>query len=387
MGVLSAVSARCACAATLALYLLAPDTAHGAKIVTLHTFQGGSDGANPSSSLTNVHGTLYGVTPNGGANGVGTVYTVTPQGVETVLYSFKSSGGDAQRPESRLLELKGLLYGTSPSGGAGGYGTVFAVTPAGAETVVYSFTNGHDGSVPESGLISVGDMLYGTAGGGGAGCCGTVFSLTRNGHLKTLHSFNNDPDGAYPDSSGPALIYANGVLYGTTMLGGINGGTFYAITPQGAETVLHSFQHGSDGWLPKAGLVALNGTIYGATSEGGGCGNGNEVGCGTVFGVTQGTLSVLHAFVGRDGDAPLGGLLVHHTELYGVTARGGRKETYGTVYKITPAGLEQTVHRFAPGGGGYSPVSDLVDLGGVLYGTTELGGGACNCGTVFKLVR
>jgi uncharacterized repeat protein (TIGR03803 family) len=42
------------------------------------------------------------------------------------------------------------------------------------------------------------------------------------------------------------------------------------------------------------------------------------------------------------------------------------------------------VHSFGKGNDGASPVAGLINVGGVLYGTTSEGGGA-NAGTVFSL--
>ncbi|MGO4885857.1 MAG: choice-of-anchor tandem repeat GloVer-containing protein [Bryobacteraceae bacterium] len=43
----------------------------------------------------------------------------------------------------------GNFYGTTAGGGAWGPGTVFKLSPAGTETVLYSFTGGADGG-PQS---------------------------------------------------------------------------------------------------------------------------------------------------------------------------------------------------------------------------------------------
>ena len=51
------------------------------------------------------------------------------------------------------LDSAGNLYGTTEYGGSG-TGTVFKVTPAGAETVLYSFSSANgDGAYPRAGLI------------------------------------------------------------------------------------------------------------------------------------------------------------------------------------------------------------------------------------------
>jgi uncharacterized repeat protein (TIGR03803 family) len=64
------------------------------RFAIIYTFQGGADGADPVAPLINIHGTLYGFTQAGGTcplnvTGCGTVFSVTPAGVERVLYSFQ----------------------------------------------------------------------------------------------------------------------------------------------------------------------------------------------------------------------------------------------------------------------------------------------------------
>jgi uncharacterized repeat protein (TIGR03803 family) len=68
---------------------IGPARAAGERVV--YSFNGGSDGAHPSS-LIKVNGTLYGTTIYGGSesceNGCGTVFSVTPAGAEKVVYTF-----------------------------------------------------------------------------------------------------------------------------------------------------------------------------------------------------------------------------------------------------------------------------------------------------------
>jgi uncharacterized repeat protein (TIGR03803 family) len=80
----------------------------------------------------------------------------------------------------------------------------------------------------------------------------------------------NCAEGAIPVTN---LIDVKGTLYGTTASGGASQyyGTAFSLNPvTGAETVLYSFcsQDGcTDGWFPQAGLIDINGTIYGTTSH------------------------------------------------------------------------------------------------------------------------
>jgi uncharacterized repeat protein (TIGR03803 family) len=214
---------------------------------------------------------------------------VSTTGGEHVLYSFGHGG---VRPDAPVIDLNGTLYGTTLYGGPDNDGVVYSVSIAsGAEHVLYSFTAGSDGEYPAAGLLDINGTLYGTTlyGGGSSACkngCGTVFSISTSGAETVLHSFAGGSDGAYPRA---ALTDLNGTLYGTTAAGGgapgcADGcGTIFSISTSGAETVVHSFSAGSDGWRPLADLLDVNGTLYGTTFLGGGRSTKCHQGCGTVF--------------------------------------------------------------------------------------------------------
>jgi uncharacterized repeat protein (TIGR03803 family) len=150
--------------------------------------------AAPAVGLTQgADGNLYGVSASGGANrGQGMFYRVTPAGGRTVLYSFGAGNDDAVQPDAALIQgADGNFYGTSAAGGAYGAGTVFRITPAGVETVLYAFSGGASGepATPAPGLILGADgNLYGTTRAGGAHSIGVVFRLTPAGALSVLDS-------------------------------------------------------------------------------------------------------------------------------------------------------------------------------------------------------
>jgi uncharacterized repeat protein (TIGR03803 family) len=239
----------------------------------LHSFGGSGDGEYPEAGLINVNGTLYGTTTGGGASSNGTVFSITPPGSGTVLYSFKG-GKDGEGPGD-LIAVKGTLYGTTSGGGSGlcngGCGTVYKITTAGTETVLYRFFKhfGTDGRNPR-GPLDVNGTLYGTTSYGD----GTVFKITTSGtKYKSLYSFKGGTDGAYPEAG---LINVNGTLYGTTEFGGGFGchnvdycGTIFKVTTSGTEAVLYSFKGKSNGAWPLAGLLDVKGTLYGTTEFGG----------------------------------------------------------------------------------------------------------------------
>jgi|SRR5215469_12144001 len=259
-----------------------------------------ADGANPAASLIDVKRRLYGTTLIGGANsvynvcdtGCGTVFSVDPKTkAETVLHSFPAGVADAFGPRAGLLDVNGTLYGTTEYGGngchGGGCGTVFSFDPGtGAEKVLYSFCSQQDcpdGNGPFASPIVVNGVLYGTTESGGTGCggggCGTVFSFDPGtGTEKVLYAFcsqQNCTDGRAPLAG---LIDENDALYGTTNSGGGTGcggngcGTVFAVDlKSGTEKVLYSFcslANCADGAFPSAGLIDVNGTLYGTNRTG-----------------------------------------------------------------------------------------------------------------------
>ncbi|HEY2474227.1 MAG TPA: choice-of-anchor tandem repeat GloVer-containing protein, partial [Candidatus Cybelea sp.] len=133
--------------------------------------------------------------------GCGTVFSISAAGKETVLYAFKGGSADGEFPSASLLKVNGKLYGTT-SGGYNREGTVFAITTSGKETSLYSFKGAPDGAQPSAPLLNVKGTLYGTTAKGGSGCssgCGTVFSITKSGKETVLHSFGEaNEDGRYP---------------------------------------------------------------------------------------------------------------------------------------------------------------------------------------------
>lgn len=359
-----------------------------------------NDGAMPAAGLI-LNGILYGTTQQGGTHsgcqpygGCGTVFSIDQKETETVLHSF--NGSDGASPVAGLRVGHHVLYGTTQNGGKNDTGTVFSITSSGKEDVLYSFgaKSSGDGDAPEDALVLIHNVLYGTTKlGGEHGPNGTVFSMTTSGTEKILHNFSGS-DGLRPRAG---LVDLNGVLYGTTQAGGANDtGTVFSITPGGKHRLMYSFgAFGSgDGERPRSGqLIAHDSVLYGTTERGGKytCGgyDARRQFCGTVFSITtSGVETVLHSFGGLssgDGAQPEAGLVDLNGVLYGTTQAGGANNT-GTVFSITPSGTEKVVHSFGSSGSGDGamPVARLVLWDKTLYGTTELGG-AKNQGTVFSL--
>ena len=102
---------------------------------TIYNFMPGSTGDNPGGSVViDTAGNLYGTTIYGGSQncGCGVVYELSPQpGGQwqyTVLHTFV--GADGAQPDANLtLDDNGNIYGTTLTGGPGGAGVVFEITP------------------------------------------------------------------------------------------------------------------------------------------------------------------------------------------------------------------------------------------------------------------
>ncbi len=141
---------------------------------------------------------------------------------------------------------------------------------------------------------------------------------------------------------------------------------------------LYSFHGG--GRYPYAELTEFQGKLYGTTTAGGS--TNCRPHCGVVFSLdlTTGQKKVVYKFRGgTDGSVPKTGLTVAGGLLYGTTEQGGG------VFSIDPAtGMEKTVHAFGGGSDGLAPSSALLDVAGVLYGETSQGGGSGN-GTIYAI--
>ena len=149
-------------------------------------------------------------------------FKLTPTGVLTTVYRFcsKTNCADGAYPEAGLVQATdGNLYGTTFYGGANssacsglGCGTVFKITLAGKLTTLHSFcslTNCPDGAEPAAGVVQATDgNFYGTTFTGGANSYGTVFKITAAGKLTTLYSFCSQTGCADGGPSKAGLIQA-----------------------------------------------------------------------------------------------------------------------------------------------------------------------------------
>jgi uncharacterized repeat protein (TIGR03803 family) len=308
------------------------------NLTTLHSFSGSpGDGALPFAGLVQgTDGNFYGTTASGGAFFQGTVFRMTPSGAITVLHSFNSFFSEGAVPIAGLVQgSDGNFYGTTAFGGAHFNGTVFKIDVAGNLTTLHSFSGSpSEGANPVAALVQASDgNFYGTTASGGEHFHGTVFRITPAGALTVLHSFSGFPsEGAVPFAG--LVQGSDGDFYGTTALGGTHlKGTVFKIDATGSLTTLHSFSGSpSEGANPVAALVqGSDGDFYGTTALGGAHLKG------TVFKIdATGSLTTLHSFSGSPGEGALPfAALVQGSDgnFYGTTALGGAHGA-GTVFKL-----------------------------------------------------
>jgi uncharacterized protein (TIGR03437 family) len=256
-----------------------------------------------------------GTTAKGSGTFYGWIFKLTPSGTLTPLYIFgETSNVDGSGPEGSLIQASdGNLYGTTQQGGTGhcldsfslnvGCGTVFQATLGGAETPLYSFLSTlNDGINPIYGLIQASDgNFYGTTPVGGANGYGTIFQITPAGTLNTLYSFG------YGCGPGGSLIQAtDGNLYGITSYycGSHQAGTIFSITLGGTLTTVYNFCSQAacaDGRTPSALLQGADGNFYGTTS-------GGSSSHGTVFKLVLASVPAVTAVV--NGASFVGGGVV-----------------------------------------------------------------------------
>jgi len=168
-------------------------------------------------------GNFYGATWLDGASGKGAVFKITPTGEKSVLHSFAGGPTDGAYPSFPLIQGRdGNFYGTTGSGGANNLGTVYMLTPAGALTILYSFAGGAgDGAVPDTGLLQASDgNFYGMTLEGGTNDTGTIFKLTPSGADTVLYSFAPLGQPKVTALSASFIEGSDGNFYSVSMNGG-----------------------------------------------------------------------------------------------------------------------------------------------------------------------
>lgn len=335
-----------------------------------------ADGLSPGQNLfLDADGNLYGVTSLGGKYNAGLAYEIVPNAKRTKgklveLYSFCTVSGctDGQNA-SRGLTYQGAasgapydgtapLFGVTASGGIGA-GVAYQLTFVPGkikrkEKALYTFCTQakcSDGNSPSTVISDANGNLYGITDFGGANDWGALFELAPSNRQfaeTVVYSFCQLADCADGRNPAGTLVFDTaGNILGTTRYGGANNaGVIYQVVPTGqnsTESVMHDFCSESacaDGAHPESGaVIGANGIVFGSAYFGGDPNCDSNQGCGTVFQMSGGTLSVLHTFCPggtncTDGLFPNGVTLDKSGSLFGTTQGGFG--SHGTAYRLKP---------------------------------------------------
>lgn len=367
------------------VFKILPD---GTGYVSLRDFDG-TNGSEPTGSLFSDGTYLYGMTSKGGSSDKGTVFKMLLNGTGyEKLLDF--SGTNGNYPKGSLISDGTFLYGMTSLGGAGNMGTIFKLMPDGTGFQKLQDFNGTNGAYPYGSLFFDGTFLFGLTSSGGANNWGTIFKIMPNGMSYSIMVDLTPLTGGFPSGS---LISDGTFLYGVTSSGGTSvgsRGTLFKVLPNGTSfSILHEFDinTGSD----PLGSLFYDGTfLYGTTSYGGAFVGPSSDYSGTLFKIMpDGSGFVNLIDFSNPSGRPLGDLFFDGSFLYGMTSSGGRIFNdwlnLGSIFKVMPDGTGYQIVIDFPGPSGNRPEGSLVSDGTWLYGIT-LRGGLKNSGIIFKIL-
>jgi uncharacterized repeat protein (TIGR03803 family) len=297
--------------------------------------------------------------------GIASAYAQT---VSTV-YNFKTASGSYPRAVMPTQGRDGKLYGTTSSGGAYGFGTVFGIGTGGSGGPIHSFDS-TDGKSPIGGpLLGTDGLLYGATQSGGPANTGVLFKITTPGVLTQLTYFPSDSNGVV---TGSPIEDSSGNLYGGRL------DALYEYSGSYSTIYTMSEFYGTEVQGPV--VQTTDGSLYVAAYAAG------SFGCGSVIQLTTaGVLQSTYDFDCVTGANPSGPVLEgSNGNLYGVTLLGGTHAS-GILYELAPGGVFTVLYNFGVSKtDGEYPIGALTQgTDGNLYGVTEEGGSS-NVGSLFE---
>jgi uncharacterized repeat protein (TIGR03803 family) len=316
----------------------------------------------------------------------------------TVVPFIWLARGDYKNSEDRTMSFPRMPCRAISGLFGAALGLALGQAVAGTYSLIHTFTGGADGADPAAALVQDhAGNLYGQTDGGAAACaggphvgCGTVYKISPTGVLTTLVTFTGT-NGVGGDSP---LTLIGQTLYGSTATGGQHGyGAVFSVHTDGSFFQrLHSFSN-TDGSEPVGTLRAgLHNVGYGVTYEGG------TTGDGVLYELkSDGTFVLLHNFnlaaAGNAAGANPTNIVVGSSGIiYGSTQNGGGAidcgpdggEGCGVIFAYDPAtGVYRVLHAFMESDGAF-PTLGSIGADGTLYGSTS-GGGPVRAGTLFSL--
>ena len=360
-----------------------------------------------SGLASDATGNLYGLVAGATQESCYSIFELSPVSggtwTQTILYTFQSCIKEGLYPSGTLtLDSQGNIYGVQVSNLSDGSGRVYELKRGSNGTWTYGLVHSlnPDEGAPEGDLTwDKSGNLYRAAYYDSTAFDGEVFELSPQpgGSWKEtiLYTFNYG-DGANGPVGG-VIFDSQGNLYGATFFSSNanGGGAVYELSPQTNGpwklTVLYNFVNGSGAAFPDSRLTFdSSGNLYGTM---------NSTLDGGIFELSPSsggtwTETTVHNFAGGDdGNTPVGNLVVDASRnVYGVTSAGGsgcNRNLCGVVYKFSQSGgawKETIVHPFESADDGSKPGAGLLlDSAGNLYGTTIHGGSRYGYGTIFEI--
>ncbi|MGO8674134.1 MAG: choice-of-anchor tandem repeat GloVer-containing protein, partial [Capsulimonadaceae bacterium] len=305
------------------------------------------------TGLTNGVRYYYYVTAinSNGASTRSNTASATPEPLPTAPTNFAATTSSGAMLLSWTGDSHSTTFSVYEGTAAGGESTTPVATTANSYILITGLTNHETYYFKVAGVDSVGT--------------GPASSESSNEPMleTILHTFDFDTEGIEPVG---LLQASNGDFYGMTLIGEYGGpaslGTQFELDPAGQLSILDL---NTNGVQPAGNFVYGNdGCLYGMYTNGGSTlGTGlNGSGDGKIFRVTPtGVETTLHNFldgsVPNDGWAPMGPLLLARDgNFYGVTVHGGSTTAidpngwgYGTVFRMSPSGTVTILHNFGDG--------------------------------------
>ncbi|NQT76783.1 MAG: T9SS type A sorting domain-containing protein [Bacteroidetes bacterium] len=345
-----------------------------------------SKGKTPIGSLTEAtNGKLYGVTFEGGANGLGVLYEYDPQNnIFSKLKDFDGINHGATPYDGVIQASNGKLYGMTREGGTSGLGIIYHYDiNTNILTKIQDFAGAVTGASPQGKLLQASNgLLYGMTSLGGAFDKGAIFEYNTGTAAYTMTFSIDISIGEAP--SGNFIELTDGYLYAMTPGGGVEDkGVLFKYNPvNGGFTKLLDFYGVDYGEYPYGSLAAdANGKLYGMTYYGGAFATSGVL---FEYDPLNGVFTKKFDFMSAQaGAVPYGSLLkASDGQIYGIAYEGGNLHG-GAIYKLDPDDHSyQVVYNFdyfITGGLSYGSLIEASN--GLFYGMAN--GGAQFAGVIF----
>ena len=231
------------------------------SLSTIYSIGASSMGQNPRGALVQAsNGLFYGTTSYGGWYSKGTIFEFDPvSGIYIDKYNFIDAVGRAAIG-SLIEAADGNLYGVTALGGALDQGTLFQynyVNDVFTKKIDFSMlSSGRRPGIYASLTQATDGMIYGTTAYGGLNGYGILYKFDPDSSLLyDKINFNFIPDGSYPIA--PMVQTSGGKLFGTTWAGGtnVNGGTLFQYNHSSNTTVKKIDFLNSNGFRPSSALI------------------------------------------------------------------------------------------------------------------------------------